>query len=51
MPRKPRMYLLGITSHGVQRGNDRNPCLFDEENYWFWKYKRDVQVLNLEWST
>jgi putative transposase len=35
MPRKPRMYLLGITSHVVQRGNDRNPCFFDEENYWF----------------
>jgi putative transposase len=35
MPRKPRMYLLGITSHDVQRGNDRNPCFFDEGNYWF----------------
>jgi hypothetical protein len=35
MPRKLRMYLLGIPSHVVQRGNDRNPCFFEEENYWF----------------
>jgi putative transposase len=35
MPRKPRMYLLGIPSHVVQRGNDRNPCSFEEDNYWF----------------
>jgi hypothetical protein len=35
MPRRPRMYLPGIPSHAVQRGNDRNPCFFEEENYWF----------------
>ena len=32
MPRKPRMYLPGIPSHVVQRGNDRNPCFFEEES-------------------
>jgi hypothetical protein len=26
MPRKPKMYLPGIPSHVVQRGNDRNPA-------------------------
>jgi putative transposase len=35
MPRKPRMYLPCIPSHVVQRGNDRNPCFFKEDNYWF----------------
>ena len=35
MARKPRMYLPGIPSHVVQRGNDRNPCFFEEENYLF----------------
>ncbi len=29
MPRKSRMYLPGIPSHVVQRGNDRNPCFFE----------------------
>jgi putative transposase len=29
------MYLPGIPSHVVQRGNDRNPCFFEEDNYWF----------------
>jgi hypothetical protein len=32
MPRKPRMYLPGIPSHVVQRGNDRNPCFFEDDN-------------------
>ena len=36
MPRKPRMYLPGIPSHVVQRGNDRKACFFKEENYLFY---------------
>jgi len=28
MPRKPRMYLPGIPSHVIQRGNNRLPCFF-----------------------
>jgi len=35
MPRKPRIYLPGIPSHVVQRGNDCNACFFEEENYLF----------------
>jgi len=30
------MYLPGIPSHVVQRGNDRNPCFFEDENYLFY---------------
>lgn len=29
------MYLPGIPGHVVQRGNDRNPRFFEEENYLF----------------
>ena len=35
MPGKPGMYLPSIPGHVVQRGNDRNPCFFEEENYLF----------------
>lgn len=36
MPRKPRMYLPGVPSHIVQRGNDRQACFFEKENYQFY---------------
>ena len=36
MPRKPRMYLPGVPSHIVQRGNDRHACFFEDENYLFY---------------
>jgi putative transposase len=35
IPRKLRVYLPGIPNHVVQRGNGRNPCFFEEDNYWF----------------
>ncbi|MGH8120213.1 MAG: transposase [Gammaproteobacteria bacterium] len=33
MARKPRMYLPGMPAHVVQRGNNREPCFFAEEDY------------------
>lgn len=33
MPRKPRFYLAGIPAHVVQRGNNRQPVFFAEEDY------------------
>jgi REP element-mobilizing transposase RayT len=33
MPRKTRMYLPDISVHVVQRGNNRDPCLFCEDEY------------------
>ncbi len=33
MPRKPRFYLPGIPAHIVQRGNNRAPVFFAEEDY------------------
>lgn len=33
MPRKPRVYLPGIPTHVIQRGNDRAACFFAEDDY------------------
>ena len=33
MPRKPRFNLIGMPQHVVQRGNNRKPCFFGEEDY------------------
>jgi len=33
MPRKPRFNLVGIPQHVIQRGNNREPCFYSEENY------------------
>lgn len=41
MPRQPRLDLPGIPQHVVQRGNDRQPCFFEEADY-----QRYLQELN-----
>ena len=33
MPRKPRFNLIGIPQHVIQRGNNREPCFFTEQDY------------------
>jgi len=33
MPRKPRFNLIGIPQHVIQRGNNREPCFYSEEDY------------------
>lgn len=33
MPRRPRMYLPGMPYHIVQRGNNRQPCFIERDNY------------------
>ena len=33
MPRRPRIQLDGVPLHIVQRGHNREPCFFGEENY------------------
>jgi REP element-mobilizing transposase RayT len=33
MPRRPRVHLDGVPLHLVQRGHNREPCFFAEENY------------------
>lgn len=41
MPRKPRFNLVGIPQHIIQRGNNREPCLYAEEDYR--RYMEDLQ--------
>ena len=36
MPRRARMYLPGLPYHVVQRGNNREPCFVEPENYQFY---------------
>ena len=36
MPRKPRMYLPGVPSHIIQRGNNRDATFFAEQDYLFY---------------
>lgn len=33
MPRRARMYLPGLPYHIVQRGNNREACFIEPENY------------------
>ncbi len=33
MPRKPRFHLPGIPQHVIQRGNNREPCFYEEGDY------------------
>jgi putative transposase len=36
MPRRPRIKLAGVPQHVVQRGINREPCFFAEEDYHFY---------------
>ena len=36
MPRRARMYLPGMPYHVVQRGNNREACFIEPENYQFY---------------
>lgn len=36
MPRRARMYVPGLSYHIVQRGNNREACFAEPENYQFY---------------
>jgi putative transposase len=38
MPRRPRIHLDGVPLHIVQRGHNRAPCFFGEEDYQTYHY-------------
>lgn len=40
MARKPRFQLAGIPQHIVQRGNNREPCFFSDDDYY--RYLNDL---------
>ncbi len=33
MARRPRIYILGVAHHVIQRGNNREACFYDESDY------------------
>lgn len=41
MPRKQRFNLIGIPQHVIQRGNNREPCFYAEDDYW--RYLEDLK--------
>lgn len=45
MPRQPRLDLPGVPQHVVQRGNDRQPCFFEEADYL--RYLQELKELVL----
>jgi putative transposase len=46
MPRQPRIDLPGIAQHIVQRGNDRQPCFFNDIDYR--RYLQELRELCLQ---
>jgi len=36
MPRRPRLNLVDVPMHVIQRGNNRQPCFFTEDDYRFY---------------
>ena len=46
VPRRARMYIPGYAYHIVQRGNNREACFFEPENYrTYLKYMSEVLPL------
>ncbi|MFW2374779.1 MAG: transposase [Gammaproteobacteria bacterium] len=41
MSRKPRFKLIGIPQHVIQRGNNRQPCFYAEDDYY--RYLHDLK--------
>ena len=41
MSRKPRFTLPGVPRHVIQRGNNREPCFYAEQDYW--RYLHDLK--------
>ena len=46
MSRKPRFLLPGVPQHVIQRGHNREPCFFAEEDYQ--RYLHDLHEAALE---
>lgn len=50
MPRRPRLIIPGVPLHLIQRGNNRQPCFYTDEDYsfyldWLQMYSRDTGCL------
>ncbi len=38
MSRKPRFILAGVLQHVIQRGHNREPCFYAEDNFHCYRY-------------
>ena len=45
MARKPRFNMVGAPHHVIQRGNNRNPCFYGEEDYSVYLEFLDMSLL------
>ena len=48
MPRRPRLIMPDIPLHIIQRGNNRHPCFYADEDYlfyleWLHEYSRSAR--------
>ena len=48
MPRKPRFNLPGVAQHVIQRGNNREPCFYSQQDYQ--RYLDDLQLSALKYN-
>jgi putative transposase len=46
MPRKPRFNLVGIPQHVIQRGNNREPCFYTQDDYCRYLYDLEDAAKN-----
>lgn len=45
MPRRARLAIAGIPWHIIQRGNNRSPCFYHEEDYQFYLEQLELQAM------
>ena len=50
MPRRARQYVPQLPYHIVQRGNNREVCFIEPENYQFYLYIKGTEGLNFDQS-
>ena len=50
MPRRPRVHLDGVPLHIVQRGHNREPCFFAEEDYGSYLHWLGEGLGEAEWA-
>ena len=48
MPRRPRVHLDGVPLHIVQRGHNREPCFFCEEDYLTYRHWLGAALVDLD---
>jgi putative transposase len=50
MPGRARIHLNGVPPHIVQRGHNREPCFFAEEDYFTYKHCLAEALAEAPWT-